>query len=66
MSALQGRKAIVAGGGRGIGRSIALAFAAEGADVAVVGRNGEALSAVANEIRATGRQAVTAPQDLTG
>ncbi len=65
MSVLQGRKAIVAGGGRGIGRAIALAFAAEGADIAVVGRNDESLSAVADEIRAAGRHAVAAPQDLT-
>jgi 2-deoxy-D-gluconate 3-dehydrogenase len=65
MTVLQGRKAIVAGGGRGIGRSIALAFAAEGADIAVVGRKGESLSAVAEEIRATGQRAIAAPQDLT-
>jgi NAD(P)-dependent dehydrogenase (short-subunit alcohol dehydrogenase family) len=65
MGAVEGRKAIVAGGGRGIGRAIALAFAAEGADVAVVGRNSDSLSAVADEIRAAGRIAVAAPQDLT-
>jgi NAD(P)-dependent dehydrogenase (short-subunit alcohol dehydrogenase family) len=64
MGALDGRKAIVAGGGRGIGRSIALAFADEGADVAVVGRNEDSLSAVAEEIRSRGRRAIDASQDL--
>ena len=65
MGSLDGRKAIVAGGGRGIGRSIALAFANEGADVAVVGRTRETLSATADEVRALGRQAVAELQDLT-
>jgi 2-deoxy-D-gluconate 3-dehydrogenase len=65
LGSLDGRKAIVAGGGRGIGRAVALAFANEGADVAVVGRRQESLSAVADEVRALGRQAVVEPQDLT-
>lgn len=64
MGALDGLKAIVAGGGRGIGRSISLAFANEGADIAVVGRDDESLSAVADEIEALGRRAVAASQDL--
>ena len=64
MGALDGLKAIVAGGGRGIGRAIALAFANEGADVGVVGRDDESLSAVADEIQALGRRAVATSQDL--
>ncbi|HEX2369339.1 MAG TPA: SDR family NAD(P)-dependent oxidoreductase, partial [Acidimicrobiia bacterium] len=65
MGSLDGRKAVVAGGGKGIGRAIALAFAAEGADVAVVGRSEESLVEVADAIRGAGRRAVAAPQDLT-
>lgn len=65
MGSLEGRRAIVTGGGRGIGRAVALALAAEGADVAVVGRSEESLSAVVEEIRTVGRTAVAMPHDLT-
>ncbi|HEY7039237.1 MAG TPA: glucose 1-dehydrogenase [Methylomirabilota bacterium] len=54
MGALEGRAAIVAGGGTGIGRAIALAFAREGARVAVFGRRPEPLREVAAAIAATG------------
>src|SRR5437763_832394 len=58
MTRLQGRVAVVTGSGRGIGRGIALGFAAEGADVMVndLDNVGEA-EAVADEIRAMGRRA---------
>lgn len=47
---LKGRKAIVSGANRGIGRAIALAYAAEGVHLALLGRNREACAALAQEI----------------
>lgn len=65
MSSLQGGRAIVTGASRGIGRGIALAFAAAGADVALMARDEDGLEAVAAEIRALGRQAHVLPVDVT-
>jgi len=57
MNQLANQVALVTGAGRGIGRSIALKFAAEGADVVCVSRTAENSEKVANEIRALGRRA---------
>jgi 3-oxoacyl-[acyl-carrier protein] reductase len=57
MSSLTNQIAVVTGAGRGIGRAIALKFATEGADVAVISRTQENSDKVAAEIRALGRQA---------
>ena len=50
--------AVITGGSRGLGRSMALAFAERGADVVVTSRKLENCEAVASDIRAMGRQAI--------
>lgn len=57
MKQLENQIAVVTGAGRGIGRAIALRFAAEGADVACVSRTAENSEKVAAEIRGLGRKA---------
>jgi len=57
--------AVVTGGGRGIGKEIALALAREGADVVVSGRQRDVLEKTAAEIQALGRRAVVALADVT-
>lgn len=65
MSELAGQRALVTGASRGIGREIALALAAAGAEVMLVSRNADALELVAEEIRAAGGKAVNEPCDLS-
>ena len=61
---LNGKKALVTGGSRGIGKAIAWELAREGCDVAICARNMTALEATANEIAAdTGRQVVSIEAD---
>ena len=57
MSQLANQIAVVTGAGRGIGRAIALKFAAEGADIVCVSRTQENSDKVATEVRALGRKA---------
>jgi NAD(P)-dependent dehydrogenase (short-subunit alcohol dehydrogenase family) len=62
---LLNRRALVTGASRGIGRSIALALAAAGADVALSARSPTDLEQVAAEVRAYGRRALAMPCDIT-
>jgi NAD(P)-dependent dehydrogenase (short-subunit alcohol dehydrogenase family) len=62
---LLNKVALVTGGGRGIGRAIALAFAREGADVAVNAAHKETAEAVANEIKSMGRKSIAVKADVS-
>jgi 3-hydroxybutyrate dehydrogenase len=53
VSELEGRRAVVTGGGRGIGLAIARELAAQGASLVITGRNEERLAAAAEELGAT-------------
>jgi len=64
MESIEGRVALVTGGGRGIGRSIALALARAGAHVAVAARTVPEIEAVAAEVKALGRRTCFFPLDL--
>ena len=55
---LKSKKAIITGGGRGLGKATAIAFAKEGIDVAITGRNEKILKETVAEIKGLGVNAV--------
>ena len=61
---LKDKVAIVTGGGSGIGKSIATAYAKAGADIVVASRNQENLDKVAAEIKALGRESLAVATDV--
>ncbi|WP_440769736.1 SDR family NAD(P)-dependent oxidoreductase [Natronorubrum sp. DTA28] len=62
---LEGQVAIVTGGGRGIGRAIALGLADAGAAVVPSARSADEIEGVADEIEANGGDALAVPADVT-
>lgn len=65
MFSLEGKTVVVTGGGKGIGRGIAMAMARCGAQVVVSGRDAAALEAVVVDMTALGVAALAVPGDIT-
>jgi gluconate 5-dehydrogenase len=61
---LDGKRALITGGSRGLGRAMAVALAEAGADLVLVGRERDSLEAVRRDLAPTGRRVDLVPADL--
>jgi len=64
MTTLKNKKAIITGGGRGLGKATAIAFAKEGIDIAITGRNEAVLKETVSELEAFGVKAIYSVFDV--
>ena len=64
MPPLEGRRALITGGSRGLGRSIAVCLATHGADIGIVGRDAAELERTKTLVTDTGRQCIAIEADL--
>jgi 2-deoxy-D-gluconate 3-dehydrogenase len=62
---VDGKVAIITGGGRGMGRAMALALAEAGADVTIIARTQKQLEQTADGVRKLGRKALAIPTDVS-
>ena len=62
---LENTTAVITGGGRGIGRSIAMHFAREGADVVLIARSTSQIKQSADEIHDLGRNSLAVTADIS-
>ena len=65
MTKLKNKKAIITGGGRGLGKATAIAFAKEGIDIAITGRNEAVLKETVSELEAFGIKAIYSVFDVS-
>jgi 3-oxoacyl-[acyl-carrier protein] reductase len=65
MTKLKNKKAIITGGGRGLGKATAIAFAKEGIDIAITGRNETVLKETVSELETFGIKAIYSVFDVS-